>query len=93
MKRRQLSPEFKSKVALAALRGDRPLRELAVEFGVHPNQISEWKSVLLSQARELFVKGNANGSAAISEAKLGELYEQIGRQQVELTWVKKKLDR
>ena len=92
-KRRQLTPEFKAKVALAAIRGDRPLREIAIEFGVHTNQISEWKSVLLNQAGDLFAKGNTNISGAVSEAKLVELYEQIGRQQVELSWVKKKLDR
>jgi transposase-like protein len=91
--RRQLTAEFKAKVAIAAIRGDRPLRELATEFGVHPNQISEWKRVLLGQSPELFAKGAATGAATISEAKLAELYEQIGRQQVELEWLKKKSGR
>ena len=52
--RRNHAPAFKAKVALAALQGDRTLAELAQQFDVHPNQITQWKSQLLERARELF---------------------------------------
>lgn len=46
-KRRNHSPEFKAKVAIAALKGDKMLAELAQQFDVHPNQITDWKSQLV----------------------------------------------
>ncbi len=52
--RRNHAPAFKAKVALAALKGDRTLAELAQQFDVHPNQITQWKSQLLERAAELF---------------------------------------
>ena len=48
--RRNHSSAFKAKVALAALQGDRTISELAQQFDVHPNQITKWKSQLLSSA-------------------------------------------
>jgi transposase len=52
--RRNHAPAFKAKVALAALKEDRTLAELAQRFDVHPNQITQWKSQLLDRATELF---------------------------------------
>jgi transposase-like protein len=52
--RRNHAPAFKAKVALAALKGDRTLAELAQQFDVHPNQITQWKTHLLERATELF---------------------------------------
>ena len=51
--RRNHSAEFKAKVALAAVRGDRTLSELASQFDVHPNQITQWKAQLLDRAAQL----------------------------------------
>ena len=55
--RRNHSAEFKAKVALAAVRGDRTLSELASQFDVHPNQITQWKTQLLDRAAQLFGAG------------------------------------
>lgn len=78
---------FKAQVALAAVRGDRTVNELAAHFGVHPTLIHAWKKQLLAGAEQVFAGGKA---AASAEDKSGELYEQIGRLKVELDWVKKK---
>jgi transposase len=77
--RRNHTPAFKAKVALAAINGDRTLAELAEQFDVHPNQITSWKAQLEGGAAEVFGLGGGNGTAqpAIDvkalHAKIGEL--------------------
>lgn len=86
--RKRHSAEFKAKVALEAYRGVKTLPELAKEFGVHPTQISQWKQHLGQQAGTLF--GKSEHSSGSFERETRRLYEQIGRLQVELEWLKKK---
>src|SRR5450759_3191537 len=75
--RRNHTPVFKSKVALAAIKGDKTLAELAQLFDVHPNQITQWKAQLLEGAAGVF--GSEARTAAPSvdlkslHAKIGEL--------------------
>ena len=57
--RRNHTPAFKSKVALAAVKGDRTLAQLAERFDVHPNQITSWKAQLESGAADVFGPGGA----------------------------------
>ena len=88
-KRRNFTPAFKAKVALAAAKGDKTLAELASQFGIYPNQISTWKKQLVDQIDELFEDGRKR-SRETSEPEVAQLYEQIGRLKVELDWLKKK---
>ena len=58
VKRKQHSADFKARVAMAALSGEKSLAELSSEFGVHPTMISTWKQELIKRASELFARGN-----------------------------------
>jgi transposase-like protein len=89
MKRKQHSKEFKAKVALEALKGQKTANEIAAEYGVHPSQINTWKKRLLESAPEIFSRGQ-DRDAAQREAKEDRLYQQIGKLQVEVDWLKKK---
>ena len=61
--RRNHTPAFKAKVALAAVKGDRTVAQLAEQFDVHPNQVTTWKAQLESGAADVFGLGSGNGSA------------------------------
>jgi putative transposase len=91
-KRRRIEAAVKAKAALAAVRGDRTASQLASQFGVHATQIGQWKRRLLEGAVELFADRHRR-QAEDQEAVIGELYEQIGRLQMELAWLKKKVAR
>lgn len=64
-KRRNHSPTFKAQVAVAALKGDKTLAELAQHFDVHPNQITDWKSQLLERSAQVFGDPSAKVSTPI----------------------------
>jgi putative transposase len=88
-KRTNHTAAFKAQVALAALKGDRTISELASQFGVHPTLIHSWKKRLLAGSEEVFANGSKT-SVADAEVLHTQLYEQIGRLKMELEWVKKK---
>jgi len=76
--RRNHTPAFKAKVALAAVKGDRTLAQLAEQFDVHPNQITAWKAQLESGAAEVFGPGGTGTAPPAVDvkslhAKIGEL--------------------
>jgi transposase len=74
--RRNHSPAFKAKVALAALKGEKTLAELAQQFDVHPNQVTQWKAQLLEGAAGVF--GGGGGETAASSVDLKSLHAKIG---------------
>ena len=76
VKRRRHSPEFKFRVALEASKEQQTISQLASEFSLHPNQISDWKKQLLEKGKTVFQSNGKHKSQVIQEA---ELYEHIGR--------------
>lgn len=73
--RRNHSPAFKAKVALAAIRGEKTMSELAQQFDVHPNQIKQWKDQLLAGASGVF---DAEKRTEAPEVDLTALHAKIG---------------
>jgi transposase-like protein len=83
-KRKQYSPQFKAKVALEAVKGEKTVSELASQYTLHPTVINGWKKQLLDQASEVFEKPNlVQKGKENTEAQIDELYRQIGQLKVE----------
>src|SRR5439155_23273348 len=87
--RKQYTAAFKAKVALEGVKGQRTVQELASNYGIHPNQITNWKKQLVAEAAEIFTRSGVQGNEAVEEEK-AELYQQFGELQVELEWLQKK---
>ena len=90
MKRRRFSKEFKAKVALEAIKGQRTAAELAQEFGVHVNQINLWKKQLIEAAPLAFGNGKDREAEELKRER-DILYRKVGQLQVEVDWLKKRL--
>lgn len=88
-KKEQYSPEFKAKLALAALRNEATVAELSSRFEIHPTMINNWKRTLLESAADIFRKGQK--SSKENQTKIDELYRQIGKMTVEQHFLFKKL--
>ena len=90
-KRRTHSPEFKVRVAMETISGRKTIQEIAADHAIHPSQVSQWKRQLLDGASELFIRGKKNKDTGDSQVKEAELFQQIGKLQMELEWLKKNL--
>ena len=88
-KRKRYKSEFKAKVALDALKEQKSINELSSQYGLHGNQISNWKKHLKENADLVFEKEGINKNEQ-QEQLIERLYTQIGQLQVELDWLKKK---
>lgn len=91
MGRKSFSSEFKSRVALEALKGHKTISELATEFDVHPSQITTWKKQLVELSKTAFHGKQQIKAQQLAEVERDRLYTQIGKLKVELDWLKKKV--
>lgn len=87
-KRARYNDEFKSKVAIEALREQKTINEIAGQYQIHANQVSAWKKQLLEGAGKIFEAGKTKKHDERPTEAI--LYQQIGQLQVELDWLKKK---
>ena len=88
-KRKVHSPEFKAKVGLEALKGEKTINEIGQAHGVHPVQVGQWKKAIQEQASSLFE--SKRGPKPVAEHQRPEqLYSEIGKLKMELDWLKKK---
>ncbi len=87
-KRKRYSSEFKSKVALTAIKGEQTSNELASKFGIHPNQVSSWKREAVQNLPLLFDSKSRPKSSKMNKEK-EYLYSQIGRLKVEVDFLKR----
>jgi len=83
MKRNRFSKEFKAKVALEAIKGQRTINEIASEFEVHPSQVNTWKKQALEGLSEVFDRANPKGEEALQKEK-DKLFQKVGQLQIEV---------
>ena len=88
-RRRSFSAEMKSPIALEAIKGQKTIQEVASHYGVHPNQVTNWKRQAVEGMATLFADRRSRPDES-EEALKAELYQQIGQLQVELDWLKKR---
>lgn len=88
--KRTHSKEFKARVAIDAIRGEKTVQELAQKYEIHPNQVTLWKKQLVENATSVFDKHGNDKEVDEFERKQEELFSQIGQLKVENDFLKKK---
>lgn len=92
--RRQFTSEQKAAVALAALKSDKTINQIAAEFEVHPTQVKQWRDAIKSGAAGLFADGRKTDTTKVTtQAQIDELHRVIGVRDAELLWLKKTIHR
>jgi transposase len=86
---KKYSSDFKVKVALEAIKGQKTINEISSEYGVHSTQISEWKKRVLDELPKIFARPGSE-RAKSEEALIATLYQEIGQLKVEVDFLKKK---
>jgi transposase-like protein len=87
--RRNFSADFKARVAVEGIKGQRTIQEIGAHYGVHPNQVTKWKRQALDVLPQVFADHRTQGNQT-DEALISELYQQIGKLKVQLDWLKKR---
>ncbi len=87
--RKTYDTKFKVKVVLEAFKGQRTINEISSHYGIHPNQVNQWKKQAVEGLPDVFSTRRLR-AAEEDEVLKAQLYQQIGQLKVELDWVKKK---
>lgn len=91
-KRKQYTPEFKSKIVLEILKEEKSIAEIASNYGIHTNQLRQWRKAALDQMPQAFQKDTKQLDKMKEdyENQIENLYTEVGKLTTELSWVKKK---
>ena len=89
--RKQYDSRFKAKVAIEAIKNQQTIAQIASDYGVHPNQVSQWKKQVVEEVPQIFTQGRKQSSSD-NEQLVAELYRQIGQLKVERDWLQKKTE-
>lgn len=84
------TPEFKLKIAIEALKGERAITQIASEYGLHPRQITRWRDQLIEEGEDIFIHKSSLKSSDPDKAQLLKVIDQLT---MELDFIKKKLRR
>jgi len=90
VKHRKFSPEKKANIALAAIRGDKTILQLANIYQIHPTQLKRWKKIAEDNLSQAFTDKRKNENKD-RDKLIDELYKIIGQRETELAWLKKKV--
>lgn len=94
MKRRQFTPEFKTKIVLELLREEKTLSEIASDYDISPNQLRNWKNEFLENAFKAFSQSRDAKESKASEKEMeqdrNDLLAKVGQLTIEVDWLKKK---
>ena len=88
-KRRKYPKEIKARVALEAIKEEKTIAQISSEYEVHSNMVVKWKKQLKDNMGEIFTRKNERDPS--QEELIDKLYKQIGKSQIEIDWLKKKL--
>ncbi len=89
-KRKRHEPEFKARVALEALKGEKTIQQIAKEYEIHAVQVSDWKKAMLERMPEIFSSGRKKSPEEQYEREKAQLHAKIGQQAVEIDFLTKK---
>lgn len=92
--RRQFTPTQKATIALAALKGDKTINQVASEYEVNPTQVKQWRDAAKAALPEAFTdkrKRSGGETATATQSQVDELHRVIGVRDAELEWLKKKI--
>ena len=90
--KKQYSPSQKATIALAAIKEDRSINQIASEYQLHPTQVRRWRDALKAGAPDIYIQSNTKTKTnLISQSEIDELHRVIGIRDAELEWLKKKI--
>jgi len=88
---RHFGKDFKARVAIEAIKGEKTINEIASMYEVHPNQVAQWKKLAIEKLPEAMADGRSKEARQVQPVDEEELHQKIGQQAIEIDFLKKKL--